>query len=195
LTDLGLFVTGGASGIGLATVRLFELKKAKGIVIVDFRPPSEEILKSLSENVLFVQADVTSWESLSKAFQSAIDKCGTIDYVYANAGIGELDHLFVDKIDERTGQLIAPNYAAIDVKFVSSRFSFWKPAANFLRNVSLKGALSTVKLAVHWFRKQKVPGHIVMTSSMSGYETPGIPIYTSSKVRLSCPDLNYSLCE
>jgi NAD(P)-dependent dehydrogenase (short-subunit alcohol dehydrogenase family) len=81
-------------------------------------------LKLFGGNVLFVQADVTSWESLSKAFQSAIDKFGTIDYVYANAGIGELDHLFVDKIDERTGQLIAPNYAAIDVKFVSSIFSF-----------------------------------------------------------------------
>jgi NAD(P)-dependent dehydrogenase (short-subunit alcohol dehydrogenase family) len=123
LTDIGIFIIGGASGIGLSTVRLFELKNAKGIVVVDFRPPSEEILKSFGKNVLFVQTDVTSWESLSRAFQSAIDKFGTIDYVYANAGIGELEHLFVDKIEERTGQLIAPNYAAIDVKFVSSKFN------------------------------------------------------------------------
>jgi NAD(P)-dependent dehydrogenase (short-subunit alcohol dehydrogenase family) len=114
----------------LSTVRLFQLKNAKGIVVVDFRAPSEEIFESLGETVLFVQTDVTSWESLSKAFQSAIDKFGTIDYVYANAGIGELDHLFVDKIEERTGQLIAPNYAAIDVKFVSSKFNLWKPADN-----------------------------------------------------------------
>lgn len=42
--------------------------------------------------------------------------------------------------------------------------------------------LNTVKLAVHWFRKLNVAGRIVMTSSMSGYETPGIPIYVSSKV-------------
>ena len=195
MTNISLFVTGGTSGIGLSTVRLFQLKNAKGIVVIDFRPPSEEILKSFGETVLFVQTDVTSWESLSNAFQSAIDKFGTIDYVYANAGIGELDHLFVDKIEERTGQLIAPNYAAIDVKFVSSKINLWKPADNYLRNVSLKGVLSTVKLAVHWFRKQKVLGHIVMTSSMSGYETPGIPIYTASKVRSSCLDLNHSLCE
>lgn len=107
---------GGGSGIGLATVRLFEQRNASGIVIADFKKPSEEILASLSANVAFIQTDVTSWKSLCDAFQSTIDRFGRLDYVYANAGIGELDHLFINKLDEATGQLKEPNYAAVDVK-------------------------------------------------------------------------------
>ncbi|CAK7231305.1 hypothetical protein SBRCBS47491_007885 [Sporothrix bragantina] len=154
-------ITGGGSGIGLATVRLLETKNAAGIVIADFKKPSDEILASLAKTTLFVQTDVTSWESLVNVFKTAVDKFGTIDGVYANAGLGELDHLFINKVDEATGELKAPNYANIEV--------------------NLKGVLSTVKLAVYWFRKLNVQGTLVMTASMSAYETPGIPIYTSSK--------------
>ena len=107
---------GGGSGVGLATVRLLETKNAAGIVILDYRKPADDILHSLSKTTIFVQADVTSWKSLQNAFQSAIDTFGRIDGVYANAGIGELDHLFIDNVDETTGELREPNYAAVDVK-------------------------------------------------------------------------------
>lgn len=161
-TGKTFLVTGGGSGIGLATIRLLETKNAAGLIIADFKKPSDEILGSLAKTTLFVQTDVTSWSSLLNAFKTAIDKFGMLDGVYANAGLGELDHLFVNQIDAATGDPKAPNYANIEV--------------------NLKGVLSTVKLAVYYFRKLKVEGTIVMTSSMSGYETPGIPIYTSSKV-------------
>lgn len=145
----------------MATIRLLKSKNAAGLVIADFKKPSDEILNSLAKTTLFVQTDVTSWNSLLNAFKTTIDKFGTLDGVYANAGLGELDHLFINKIDAATGDPKAPNYANIDV--------------------NLKGVLNTVKLAVFHFRKLKVEGTIVMTSSMSGYETPGIPIYTSAK--------------
>jgi len=115
-----LTAPGGGSGIGLATVKLFESKNATGIVIADFRKPSAEILKSLSANTTFVQTDVSSWESLSHVFRATMEKYGRLDYVYANAGIGELDHLFVDKFKEGSDELQAPNYAAIEVKSVSN---------------------------------------------------------------------------
>ncbi|CAK7202850.1 hypothetical protein SEUCBS139899_005577 [Sporothrix eucalyptigena] len=154
-------ITGGGSGIGLATVRLLESKHAKGIVIADYKKPSDDILGRLAKTTLFVQTDVTSWASLVNVFKTTVDTYGMIDGVYANAGLGELDHLFVNKIDAIMGELQPPNYANIEV--------------------NLKGVLSTVKLAVYWFRKLKVEGTLVMTASMSAYETPGIPIYTSSK--------------
>lgn len=108
--------SGGGSGIGLSTVRIFEQKNARGVAIADYKQPSEDVLTSLSKNTTFIQTDVTSWTSLVNAFQSAIDRFGRLDYVYANAGIGELDHLFVDNLDQKSGQLREPNYAAIDVK-------------------------------------------------------------------------------
>ncbi|KAL1901104.1 hypothetical protein Sste5346_002171 [Sporothrix stenoceras] len=154
-------ITGAGSGIGLATIRLLESKNAAGLIIADFKKPSDKILNSLAKTTLFVQTDVTSWDSLLNAFKTAIETFGTLDGVYANAGLGELDHLFFNKIDGATGDPKPPNYANIEV--------------------NLKGVLNTVKLAVYYFRKLKVEGTIVMTSSMSGYETPGIPIYTSSK--------------
>lgn len=153
------------------------------MVIADYKKPQPEVLQQLPSNVLFVHTDVSSWPSMIASFDACIEKFGAVDYVFANAGIGELEHLFEDHFG-KDGKLLGMSYTAIDVKYDAQSLDHGE--TDLLTNAStlhsLKGVLNTVKLAVHWFRKLKVPGHIVMTSSMSGYETPGIPIYVSSKV-------------
>jgi NAD(P)-dependent dehydrogenase (short-subunit alcohol dehydrogenase family) len=48
--------------------------------------------------------------------------------------------------------------------------------------VDLNAASDTVKLAIHWLRKNKNGGSIVMTSSLSGYQAaPGAPLYSAAK--------------
>ena len=49
------------------------------------------------------------------SFNTCIEKFETVDYVFANAGIGELEHLFEDHFG-KDGNLQGMAYTAIDVK-------------------------------------------------------------------------------
>ncbi|MFF0699992.1 3-hydroxyacyl-CoA dehydrogenase [Streptomyces tendae] len=80
-------VTGGASGLGLATVRTFVESGAK-VVIVDL-PSSQgkELVEELGDQVVFAPADVTTEEDVSAALDLA-QSVGTLRVVVNCAGIG-----------------------------------------------------------------------------------------------------------
>jgi 3-hydroxyacyl-CoA dehydrogenase/3-hydroxy-2-methylbutyryl-CoA dehydrogenase len=80
-------VTGGASGLGRATVERFARAGSK--VILGDLPTSkgEDVAKELGDNVIFVPVNVTSEEDVSKALQSAKDKFGRLDVTVNCAGI------------------------------------------------------------------------------------------------------------
>lgn len=86
------------------------------MVIADYKHPPTEILRDLPSNVLFVHTDVSSWESIRASFDACVEKFGTLDYVFANAGIGELEHLFENHLG-KDGKLKEMAYTAIDVKY------------------------------------------------------------------------------
>ncbi|WP_313803661.1 SDR family NAD(P)-dependent oxidoreductase, partial [Cytobacillus sp.] len=82
-------ITGGASGIGEATVRLFVEEGAK-VVIADYSDRGQELSKELNANgydTLFVKTDVTKEEEVKHMISAAVDKYGRLDIMYANAGI------------------------------------------------------------------------------------------------------------
>lgn len=81
-------VTGGNSGIGLATARLFLAEGAK--VVITGRNPQTlaAAAEELGGNVLALQADTTDIPAMEKAFAEAAQKLGKFDIVFANAGIG-----------------------------------------------------------------------------------------------------------
>ena len=81
-------VTGGNSGIGLATARLFLAEGAR--VVITGRNPQTlaAAAEELGGNVLALQADTTDVPAMEKAFAEAAEKLGKFDIVFANAGIG-----------------------------------------------------------------------------------------------------------
>jgi NAD(P)-dependent dehydrogenase (short-subunit alcohol dehydrogenase family) len=89
LVDRVAVVTGGASGIGLATARRFASEGAH-VVVGDVDPVSG---KAAAEEVggLFVQVDVTSPEQVDALFQAAVDTYGGLDIAFNNAGISPPD--------------------------------------------------------------------------------------------------------
>ncbi|MFD4673645.1 3-oxoacyl-ACP reductase [Lentzea sp. NPDC058450] len=82
-------VTGGGSGIGLATARRFASEGAK-VVIADLDPTSG---KAAADEVggLFVQVDVTDEEQVKALFQTTVDTYGKLDIAFNNAGISPPD--------------------------------------------------------------------------------------------------------
>lgn len=79
-------VTGGASGIGLATTKKL-LSEGANVVILDLKM-DEEIINSLGENALYLKCDVSNEENVKNCIEEIIKKFDHIDYLVANAGIG-----------------------------------------------------------------------------------------------------------
>ena len=79
-------VTGGASGIGLATTKKL-LSEGANVVILDLKM-DEKIINSLGENVLYLKCDVSNEKNVKNCIEEIIKKFDHIDYLVANAGIG-----------------------------------------------------------------------------------------------------------
>ncbi|CAN1134047.1 Short chain aldehyde dehydrogenase 1 [Linum perenne] len=83
-------VTGGASGIGESTVRLFVQHGAK-VLIADVQDKLGESLAmelGLPETVSFVHCNITSDSDVKNAVDTAVSRYGQLDIMYNNAGIG-----------------------------------------------------------------------------------------------------------
>jgi NAD(P)-dependent dehydrogenase (short-subunit alcohol dehydrogenase family) len=82
-------VTGGCSGIGLATVRRFVEEGAK-VVIGDLNATrGAEVVEELggADVATFVEVDVTSKDQVDALFKTAKDTYGSVDIAFNNAGI------------------------------------------------------------------------------------------------------------
>jgi NAD(P)-dependent dehydrogenase (short-subunit alcohol dehydrogenase family) len=80
-------VTGGNSGIGLATAKRFQEEGAKVVIAGRSRKTLDEAVKTISNGVIAIQADVAKLTDLDKLFAEVSRKLGKIDVLFVNAGI------------------------------------------------------------------------------------------------------------
>jgi NAD(P)-dependent dehydrogenase (short-subunit alcohol dehydrogenase family) len=80
LSGLAAIVTGGGSGIGLATARLLASRGAR-VAVLDLKPGDEFI---------GVAADVTDDASVRLAVETAAGRLGGVDILVNNAGVGSI---------------------------------------------------------------------------------------------------------
>ncbi len=107
LQDKVAIVTGGASGIGLATVKAFLDKGAK-VVLADYNAEAgaavEKDLKETYENVLFVKANVAEESEVENLVAEAVKHFGKLDIIFNNAGVG---------VQKPTHELTAEEYKRV----------------------------------------------------------------------------------
>jgi NAD(P)-dependent dehydrogenase (short-subunit alcohol dehydrogenase family) len=87
LANKTALITGGNSGIGLATARLFVAEGAKVTITGRNRETLEAAAQELGPNALAVEADATDIAATEAAIKRAVDKFGKLDVLFANAGI------------------------------------------------------------------------------------------------------------
>ena len=112
-------ITGGTTGIGLATAKLFVEEGAYVFITGRRQKELDEAVKAIGSNVAAVQGDVAKLADLDRLYET-IGKKGRLDIVFANAGVGDFAAL-----------------GSITEEFFDKLF-----------NINVKGALFTVQKAL-----------------------------------------------
>ncbi|WP_144510844.1 SDR family NAD(P)-dependent oxidoreductase [Bacillus sp. FJAT-22090] len=156
LTDKVAIVTGGASGIGEATVRLFAEEGAK-VVIADFSQRGKSISEELNtkgQDTLFVETDVTSEDQIKHMISETVNKYGRLDIMYANAGVAD------------------------DAPAHELSYEKWKRTID----INLSGVFLSDKYAIEQFLKQGTGGVIVNAGSIHSFVSlPNPTAYSAAK--------------
>src|ERR1051325_11168130 len=82
-------ITGGSSGIGFATAKLFVDEGAYVFITGRRQKELDEAVKSIGANVTGVQGDVAKMAALDLLYETVRKVKGRVDIVFANAGVGE----------------------------------------------------------------------------------------------------------
>jgi NAD(P)-dependent dehydrogenase (short-subunit alcohol dehydrogenase family) len=82
-------ITGGSSGIGLATAKLFQQAGAKVAISGRNQQALDEAVKELGPGALAIRSDVSKLTDLDTLFDVVNKKLGPIDVLFANAGIAK----------------------------------------------------------------------------------------------------------
>ena len=159
-TGLVAIITGGASGIGLATARTLHSKGAH-VVLADINSSGlfqarDVISKQNSEaqgQILTITTDVTNESQVHDLMQQTTETFGHIDLVVTCAGIG------------RGGAI--DTFSASDMQT--------------MMNINFMGTYHSVQAALPIMRQQK-SGHFVLLSSVAGkFGVPLLSGYCASK--------------
>ena len=82
-------VTGGNSGIGLATAKRLQEEGAKIAIFGRSRKTLDEAVEDIGNGVVAVQGDVAKLADLDKLYAEVSKKLGKIDVLFVNAGVAK----------------------------------------------------------------------------------------------------------
>lgn len=129
-------ITGGNSGIGLATARAFIREGARVAITGRDQATLDQAASSLGPNALALRADITDFAAHDAAIRGAAETLGQFDIVVANAGISGTTPI---------GATTAEQFARIITTNVTGVFLTVQSAAPYLR----KGASVVLIGSVH----------------------------------------------
>jgi NAD(P)-dependent dehydrogenase (short-subunit alcohol dehydrogenase family) len=82
-------VTGGNSGIGLATAKRLQEEGAKVAIAGRSRKTLDDAVRAIGNGVVAVQADVAKLTDMDKLYAEVSKKLGKIDVLFVNAGVAK----------------------------------------------------------------------------------------------------------
>jgi NAD(P)-dependent dehydrogenase (short-subunit alcohol dehydrogenase family) len=82
-------ITGGSSGLGLATAQRFAVEGARVFITGRRKPELDTAVTQIGGTAVGVQGDVSNLADLDLLFDTIKQKAGQLDILFANAGLGE----------------------------------------------------------------------------------------------------------
>jgi NAD(P)-dependent dehydrogenase (short-subunit alcohol dehydrogenase family) len=145
-------ITGGSTGMGLATAKRFVLEGMDHVFITGRRKDAlDRAVAEIGRNVTAVQGDVASLSDLDRLYDEVRKQGRKLDVVFANAGIAQL----------------AP-FGTVDEKFYDLHF-----------NANVKGMFFAVQKALPLINDG---GSIILTGSIADVKGfPSISVYSATK--------------
>lgn len=148
-------ITGGNSGIGLATAKHFIAEGAYVFVTGRRQQALDTAVSEIGKNVTGIQGDVSNLVDLDRLYSIVKQQKGHIDILFANAGLGEF---------ARLGHISEEHF---DRTF----------------DVNVKGLLFTVQKAIPLFKDEG--GSIILNSSIAASKgVEGFSVYSASKAAI-----------
>lgn len=151
------FITGGASGMGLAMARSFA-KAGMKVVIADIeqaaRDAAQAEFESSNAEFLVLPLDVTDRAAMKEAADATEERFGKVHVVCNNAGVavgGPIDQM---------------------------AYNDW----DWVNKVNLDGVVNGIQTFTERMKAHGEGGHFVNTASMAGHiSIPGLSVYTGTK--------------
>jgi NAD(P)-dependent dehydrogenase (short-subunit alcohol dehydrogenase family) len=147
-------VTGGNSGIGLATARRLQEEGARVAISGRSKKTLEKAAKAIGNGVVAIQADVAKLTDLDKLYAEVSEKLGKIDVLFVNAGIA------------KNVPLAETSESVFDEQF----------------DINIKGAYFTIQKALPLLNDGA--SIILNTSVVDNRGTPGTSAYAATKAAL-----------
>jgi NAD(P)-dependent dehydrogenase (short-subunit alcohol dehydrogenase family) len=154
LTGKIAVITGGSSGIGLATAKRFVSEGAYVFITGRRQDELDKAVATLGSGVTGIQGDISNLNDLDRLFATVQAKKGHVDVLFANAGIGT------------RGPLGAITEEQFDKVF----------------DVNVKGTLFTVQKALPLMRSGG--SIILNGSTTASMGTPAFSVYSASKAAI-----------
>ena len=143
------FVTGAASGLGLAMAEVMAVNGAR-VTLLDKDNAALEAavghLRRDGQDVTGITVDVADLDLLRQAIDATAARCGRLDAVFANAGISA-----------------GPSFATPEGEMGAVLLAKW----NEVLQVNLTSVFETIRVAAAHMKKQR-SGRIIVTSSIAG---------------------------
>ena len=105
-----IFITGGSTGIGAACVRKF-IREGWNVCFMDINVPEAEMLQSdlgAPHSLLFIEGNTRNRRDIHNAVAAAVARFGSLDSVFANAGIHRSNTL-LNVSDEELDLMVQTN--------------------------------------------------------------------------------------
>ena len=148
-------VTGGSSGMALASAKLFVEEGAYVFITGRRQEALDEAVKLIGRNVTGVQGDAANLDDLDRLFETVKREKGSIDVLFASAGVGGEAR--------KLGEITQKDFDTIF-------------------GLNTRGTLFTVQKALALFNDG---GSIIMTGSIASVKGwPDYSVYSASKAAL-----------
>ncbi|VUC32662.1 unnamed protein product [Clonostachys rosea] len=176
-------ITGAGSGINFSFAKLL-LENKCNVILADLtlRPEAADLVSSYSDGsatprAIYMRVDVTDWKQLEEMFRMAEHEFGHADIICPGAGVFEPVSTAKNEVPFSNFWIPPATGSSADSPQMSRYASI---------DINLSHPIRCTQLAISHFIRHKIPGSIVLISSMAAQSSYiGCPLYVAAKHGIS----------